>query len=244
VNEAGREDASGLRAGRGSRPRDGHGGAALPRRVGDVLTPALDRLAHGDEARAYAAWARAVGGPVAAGTKPRAFRRGLLTVECASSVWANELTYLGPQILRRMEEVAPGHPVERLRFIIGSPAAPGDGARAHPSVMGDDAERPRTSASSSPPAREQPGAPGGSADQIASAGGAAADPAGPPGQDSGRPAAKKENRSRPSRPDDREAAQTGVEGVRDERLRAAIEAALRRSSEGPPEGPVGDPRRE
>ena len=60
-----------------------------------------------------------------AGTRPKAFRRGQLTVECASSVWANELTYLGPQILRRMDELAPGHPVKRFRFIVGRlPAVP------------------------------------------------------------------------------------------------------------------------
>ena len=96
----------------------------LPRRLGDIITPALDRLAGGDEARAYAAWARAVGEPVSGGTRPKAFRRGQLTIECASSVWANELTYLGPQILRRMDEVAPGHPVERFRFIVGRLSPP------------------------------------------------------------------------------------------------------------------------
>ncbi len=96
----------------------------LPRRLGDILTPSLERIAGGDEARAYAAWARAVGEPVTRGTRPKAFRRGQLTVECASSVWANELTYLGPQILRRMHEVAPGHPVERFRFVVGRLPAP------------------------------------------------------------------------------------------------------------------------
>lgn len=91
----------------------------LPRRLGDIISPALDKLAAGDEARAYAAWARAVGEPVSRGARPRAFRRGQLTVECASSVWANELMYLGPQILQRMNEVAPGHPVTRFRFVVG-----------------------------------------------------------------------------------------------------------------------------
>ena len=96
----------------------------LPRRLGEIITPALGRLAGGDEASAYSAWARAVGDPVSGGTRPKAFRRGQLTIECASSVWANELTYLGPQILRRMDEVAPGHPVKRFRFVVGRPPAP------------------------------------------------------------------------------------------------------------------------
>ncbi len=102
--------------------------------------PALDRLATSDEARAYAAWARAVGDPVRGGTRPKAFRRGQLTIECASSVWANELTYLGPQILRRMEEVAPGHPVKRFRFVVGHlparPPAEGGAARDHEAPSG------------------------------------------------------------------------------------------------------------
>ena len=128
-DKAGRTGGGG---GAGKRRRSGGGAGRddLPRRLGDIITPSLDRLAGGDEARAYAAWARAVGEPVTAGTRPKAFRRGQLTVECASSVWANELTYLGPQILRRMDEVAPGHPVKRFRFIVGRLPAAADADRA------------------------------------------------------------------------------------------------------------------
>jgi len=89
-----------------------------PTRLGDILHTALGRMATSDQARAYAAWARASGEQVASGARPRRFSRGVLTVECTSSVWANELTYLGGQILRRMDEVAPGHPVKRFRFVI------------------------------------------------------------------------------------------------------------------------------
>jgi hypothetical protein len=171
----------------------------LPRRLGDIIIPALDKLAAGEEARAYAAWERAVGEPVAGGTRPKAFRRGQLTVECASSVWANELTYLGPQILRRMDEVAPGHPVERFRFVVGRlPAAK---------------DVPRTASES---VAEEPMR-----------------------QGSGPPTAKDTCRhERPAR-DERDAARTEAERVDDGPLRAAIEAALRRSSEEPhaPPGP-------
>jgi hypothetical protein len=170
----------------------------LPRRLGDILTPALDRIAGGDEARAYAAWARAAGEPVTRGTRPKAFRRGQLTVECASSVWANELTYLGPQILRRMDEVAPGHPVERFRFVVGRlPAS-------------DVLEDPRS-------------------DRVT-------DPE-PQSEESGSSAEKKKRRHQQPAPDVADAARTEAEGVQDGRLRAAIEAALRRSAEEPPEAP-------
>ena len=166
----------------------------LPRRLGEVLTPTLDRLAGGEEARAYAAWARAVGDPVTGGTRPKAFRRGQLTIECASSVWANELTYLGPQILRRMDEVAPGHPVKRFRFILGRLPPP-------------------------PPAAERSDASS--------------------RQGSETPAAKEKRRERRAAPSASGTARAHAEGVGDERLRAAIEAALRASSEEPP-GASGD----
>lgn len=169
----------------------------LPRRLGDILTPSLERIAGGDEARAYAAWARAVGEPVTRGTRPKAFRRGQLTVECASSVWANELTYLGPQILRRMHEVAPGHPVERFRFVVGRLPAP---------------DSPEDDSESAPQAAVEAS-----------------------GEESGHPVAKEKCRHQLPTQNVADAARTQVEGVEDGRLRAAIEAALRRSVEEPPE---------
>lgn len=70
-----------------------------PRRLGDVLSSALGRMATSEQGRAYAAWTRAAGDQVASGARPRHFSRGVLTVECTSSVWANELTYLGSQLI-------------------------------------------------------------------------------------------------------------------------------------------------
>ncbi len=140
------------------------------------------------------------------GTRPKAFRRGQLTIECASSVWANELTYLGPQILRRMDEVAPGHPVKRFRFVVGRLPAPS-------AAVGGAVDDARTAHRG--PSPEDP-------------------PAEPPGQESGAPATKEKRRRQQPAPDAQEAARAQVEGVHDGRLRAAIEAALRRSSEEPP----------
>ena len=214
----GKSDDTGRAGGSGARGVGESSGASkrrrddLPRRVGEVLSPTLDRLATSDQARAYTAWARAVGDPVAGGTRPKAFSRGCLTIECASSVWANELMYLGPQILRRMEDVAPGHPVTRFRFVVGrlprdvpadvrsdgpAPAAPADSATS-------EARRSELS-----------------------------------GQDPGPPAAKGKRREEPPAPAACEVARAEVEGVRDERLRAAIVAALRRSSQEPPAAPGG-----
>lgn len=204
---------SGERRGARRGPSEGAGGRRptggrrddLPRRLGDIITPALGKLAGGDEARAYSAWARAVGDPVSGGTRPKAFRRGQLTIECASSVWANELTYLGPQILRRMDEVAPGHPVKRFRFVVGRLPAP-------PAGVGDAVDGATTAHRDHPPEGQ---------------------PIELPTQESGTPAAKEKRRRQQPAPDAQEAAQAQVEGVHDARLRVAIEASLRRSSEEP-----------
>ena len=207
----------------------------LPRRLGDIITPALDRIAGGDEARAYAAWARAVGEPVVRGTRPKGFRRGQLTVECASSVWANELTYLGPQILRRMDEVAPGHPVQRFRFVVGrlpdprpSEAGPGPGPGLRPEAPAAGAKATSVGAPETG-AEPAPQSPPGAIDE-----GSREDSR----QGSGPPAAKENRRHQRPEQEAGEAAWAQAEGVRDGRLRAAIEDALRRSSEEPPEAPV------
>jgi predicted nucleic acid-binding Zn ribbon protein len=90
-------------------------------RLGDILNAALSRVAGSDEGRAYQGWARAAGADVVAVTRPRRLARGLLTVECESSTWANELTYLTPVILERLRSDDPATPVQSLRFVVGRP---------------------------------------------------------------------------------------------------------------------------
>lgn len=102
-------------------------GTGDPRKIGEILDPTLTRLDTSDQARAYGAWARAAGDPVAANARPRSFARGVLTVECASSIWAQELTYLGGQLLTRMNELDPAHPVQRFRFVTRRSPAPAAG---------------------------------------------------------------------------------------------------------------------
>jgi predicted nucleic acid-binding Zn ribbon protein len=45
----------------------------------------------------------------------------VLTVECESSTWANELTYLTPVILERLRADDAATPVTSLRFVVGRP---------------------------------------------------------------------------------------------------------------------------
>jgi len=86
-------------------------------RLGDIVAAAMRRVVQSDEARAYQGWRRTAGDDVAAVTRPRRFARGLLTVECESSTWASELTYLTPMILERLVADDPDTPVKKLRFV-------------------------------------------------------------------------------------------------------------------------------
>jgi predicted nucleic acid-binding Zn ribbon protein len=92
---------------------------AEPRRIGEIVRPRLDRLVGSDEARAFTAWRQAAGPQVAAATQPIRFARGTLTVVCESSVWTNELTYLGGSLLEKLREADPETPVTALRFVTG-----------------------------------------------------------------------------------------------------------------------------
>jgi predicted nucleic acid-binding Zn ribbon protein len=125
------------------KPADEVRRSSLPRPLREILNPAVERLATSERARAFVAWTRAAGAPVAGAARPTAFFNGMLTIECSSSVWANELTYLGMQILARMEEVAPGQPVKRLRFVVGRAPQAGPADAGLPR-----AERPHLSADS------------------------------------------------------------------------------------------------
>jgi predicted nucleic acid-binding Zn ribbon protein len=86
-------------------------------RLGDIVARAMRHVVLSDEARAYEGWAKTAGDDVAAVTRPRRFARGLLTVECESAAWANELTYLTPMILKRLAADDPETPVTKLRFV-------------------------------------------------------------------------------------------------------------------------------
>ena len=72
-------------------------------RLGDVLKAAAARFAGTEQMHAYQAWAAAAGERLATVAAPRRFAAGTLTVECESAVWAHELTYLGGDILARMQ---------------------------------------------------------------------------------------------------------------------------------------------
>ena len=93
------------------------GPQADPRRLGEILQGSVARLIGGDEARAFSLWRQAAGPQVVAATQPLRLARGTLTVACESSVWANELTYLGGSLLEKLRALDPDCPVTKLRFV-------------------------------------------------------------------------------------------------------------------------------
>jgi len=86
-------------------------------RLGDVLKTAAARLGGTEQMRAYQAWSVAAGERLVTVCAPRRFVAGTLIVECESAVWAQELTYLGNEILAKMRAADPECPVQRLRFV-------------------------------------------------------------------------------------------------------------------------------
>jgi len=63
------------------------------------------------------AWHDAVGDRIARRTRPMRLERGVLTVRAATAVWAQELTFVAPTILQRLNAL--GFEVEALRFRVG-----------------------------------------------------------------------------------------------------------------------------
>jgi predicted nucleic acid-binding Zn ribbon protein len=62
------------------------------------------------------AWPEAVGEVIAAQAHPSADRDGTVTVTCTSSVWAQELTLMGPDLAGRLNAALGAEIVRELRF--------------------------------------------------------------------------------------------------------------------------------
>jgi len=91
------------------------------RTLGEILAKRFAALAESDQVRAYRAWHAIAGGELAKVTAPGRLRDGTLVIECESSVWATELSFMAPDLLRRLRAVDPETPVQRLRFLVRPP---------------------------------------------------------------------------------------------------------------------------
>jgi len=88
-----------------------------PRQAGSAFRAARDLAApRTGLASVQAAWAEAVGEQLAAVTSPVSERAGTLTVECADSVWAQELDLMQETLLERLREVLGDAAPKALRF--------------------------------------------------------------------------------------------------------------------------------
>jgi predicted nucleic acid-binding Zn ribbon protein len=62
-------------------------------------------------------WSEAVGAVIAAQATPTSDRGGVVTVACSASVWAQELDLMGPEIVRRLNELIGSDYVRGLRCV-------------------------------------------------------------------------------------------------------------------------------
>jgi len=79
--------------------------------------------------RAFGFWDKAVPASVAANARPVAFVRGTLIVHAATTVWAQEIDLLAPQLLASLKKLAPRSGVRRLKVKVGRLPPPPAGPR-------------------------------------------------------------------------------------------------------------------
>ena len=88
-----------------------------PRRAAGAVTALIDGLAPASGLAAIQrVWPQAAGELVGAQAHPTAEREGVVTVTCSSSVWAQELTLMAPELAGRLNDALGGENVRELRF--------------------------------------------------------------------------------------------------------------------------------
>lgn len=105
----------GRKAGRAGRDRRGRG--RDPRPLAESLTGFRERVAPKTAlAGVQGVWAAAVGPGIAAVTEVVAERGGVVTIECSSTVWAQELELMSSRLLVALNRELDGRGPEKLRF--------------------------------------------------------------------------------------------------------------------------------
>lgn len=70
-------------------------------------------------ARVWDIWEEAVGKVIAANTRPAAFKGNLLIVYATSSSWLQQLRFLKPEIIQKLNHVLGEGTVKAIKFKIG-----------------------------------------------------------------------------------------------------------------------------
>ncbi len=87
-----------------------------PRPAATAIAALADRLAPLTTlAVVQRAWPEVVGPAIAAQAHPTSERGGVLTVTCASAVWAQELDLMAADVVARINAAVPGAHVRSLR---------------------------------------------------------------------------------------------------------------------------------
>jgi len=92
-----------------------------PRPATNAFQAALQRVAPKTPLAAMqAGWSSAVGERLAAVATPVSEREGVLTVECADAVWAQELDLMQAALLQRLRDELGEQAPQALRFRVNS----------------------------------------------------------------------------------------------------------------------------
>jgi predicted nucleic acid-binding Zn ribbon protein len=92
-----------------------------PRPAAAAFKAALQRVAPQTPLAALqAAWPEAVGAQLAAVAVPVSEQAGTLTIECADTVWAQELDLMQEALLERLREAVGEQAPQALRFRVNS----------------------------------------------------------------------------------------------------------------------------
>jgi predicted nucleic acid-binding Zn ribbon protein len=93
-----------------------------PRRMGDVIGDLTGRLQPQTTlADVQRVWPDAVGAMVAREATPTTERDGTLTIACKSSVWAQELDLMGPELVAKLNARLGGERITALRCVASPP---------------------------------------------------------------------------------------------------------------------------
>ena len=101
--------------------------AGKPAALGNILEGVFSRRGlkgRIKENQALALWDSAVGAGIAANANPLSVRDGVLTIEAKNSTWAQELSFLCPDILRELNSLLGAEVIRELRFRIADPSKP------------------------------------------------------------------------------------------------------------------------
>lgn len=93
----------------------------LPRQLAEVLPAFRSRLAPVTLlADVQTRWVEVAGDEIARQAQPASERSGVVTVRCASAVWASELSLMAPRLLQSLNDGRPpsAPPIAGLRFTV------------------------------------------------------------------------------------------------------------------------------